>query len=205
MATKKKVEAKATPARSRTSRSKATASVALEHKQAMRDTGTAVKPLKQPSVRAQMGKLADAIGSEQNEDIFGADDSNDPASYHEASMPITASIADRLAVYQLELEYKHYEDDSNPVASLIKRNAQEASTHSATISLVITDFSKYVNDGRSASGAGVIELEGGQLTEELKYYVNEAIHKFCTAVDSRITVTRAIVQRFTLPGITFTI
>lgn len=206
MATKKKVEAKVTPARARPSRAKATASVALEHKQAMRDTSAVVKPLKQPSVRAQMGKLADAIGSEQNEDIFGADEGKDPSTYTPAEAPIRAELAERLAVYQLELEYKHYEDDSNPVASLIKRNAAEAMTQSATISLVLTDTTKFVNDGRSASGSGVIELaEGGQLTEELKYYVNKALDKFTRSVNSRITVTRCIVQRFILPGIPFII
>lgn len=206
MATKKKVEAKVTPARARPSRAKATASVALEHKQAMRDTSAVVKPLKQPSVRAQMGKLADAIGSEQNEDIFGADEGKDPSAYTPAEAPIRAELAERLAVYQLELEYKHYEDDSNPVASLIKRNAAEAMTQSATISLVLTDITKFVNDGRSASGSGVIELaEGGQLTEELKYYVNEALFKFTSSVNSRITVTRCVVQRFILPGIPFII
>lgn len=183
-----------------------------------------IKPLKPARVTASVGTrstdpilrldpdLVDArlgMGSlkhESGEDIFGADNVKDPATYVPANSPIRAEIAERLAVYQLELEYKHYEDDSNPVASLIKRNAQEASTHSATLSLVIDDYTKYVNDGRSASGSGVIELaEGGQLTEELKYYVHKAIDKFTSAVDSRITVTRAIVQRFTLPGIVFII
>lgn len=218
MATKKKVEqsvvtkaapkakGRPEPKRVRPSRAKATVSVALEHKQAMRDTSAVVKPLKQPSVRAQMGKLADAIGSEQNEDIFGADEGKDPSTYTPAEAPIRAELAERLAVYQLELEYKHYEDDSNPVASLIKRNAAEAMTQSATISLVLTDITKFVNDGRSASGSGVIELaEGGQLTEELKYYVNEALFKFTSSVNSRITVTRCVVQRFILPGIPFII
>lgn len=170
---------------------------------------TAAQPKRQRPSQAKAAvvkpeRVTASVGTASTDPVLRLDP--DLVSYTPTASPIEASIAERLAVYQLELEYKHYEDDSNPVSSLIKRNAQEACTHTATISLVITDFTKYVNDGRSASGAGVIELaEGGQLTEELKYYVNQAIHKFVTAVNSRITVTRAVVQRFTLPGITFII
>jgi len=178
------------PKRERPSRAKATASVALEHKQAMRDTSTADKP--QKTARLDLSQL----------ELEAAD----PASFTPANSPINASIAQNLGVYLLELEYKHYEDDSNPVAQLVKRNAQDASTHLATVSLVVTDVTKYVNDGRSASGSGILEVQDGiKLTEELKYYVNQAITCFTQSVGSRIHVTRCVVQLYALPGIPFII
>lgn len=181
------------PKRERPSRSKATASVALEHKQAMRDTSTAAKPQK-----LDLSQLTRA----EDPSEFPAD----TASFTSADSPIEASIADNLGVFILDLEYKHYEDDSNAVAQLVRRNAQEASTHSANISLVVTDVTKYTNPPNSGSSAGVIELcDGGKLTEELKYYVNQAIYRFIASVDSRINVTRCVVQRYTLPGIPFII
>lgn len=156
--------------------------------------------------------ILDVIGKSHTADLLRVASGEDPTSGADpelltpANSPIEASIAQNLGVYLLELEYKHYEDDSNMVAQLVKRNAQDANTHIATISLVVTDVTKYRNPANAGSGGGIIEVQDGiKLTEELKYYFNQAIYRFTASVDSRINVTRCVVQLYALPGIPFII
>lgn len=150
-------------------------------------TADSVSPAEAAKHRAKLELLADA-------DLSAPDDT------------ISAEIAQNLSVYLLDIEYRHYEDDSNLVSKLVKRNAQEASTHTANISLIITDTSQYVNPPESGSSDGIIEAsEGIKLTEELKYYIEKALYQFTSSVGSRITVTRCVVLPYALPGIPFII
>lgn len=150
-------------------------------------TAVSVSPAEAAKHRAKLELLANA-------DLSAPDDT------------IRAEIAPNLSSYLLDIEYRHYEDDSNLVSRLVKRNAQEAIVHTASISLIIPDTSKYVSPPNSGSSDGIIEdSEGVKLTEELKYYIEKALYQFTSSVDSRITVTRCVVQNYTLPGIPFII
>lgn len=119
---------------------------------------------------------------------------------------LTANLAPRLAVFQIELEYRHRADDSNMINTLIRRNSQDSMPHTALLSLVVEDMGAYpVPTEHGSDSGGIIETDGIALSADVKYFIYRAIDQFHAAADHKVSVSRAIVQTITLPGVAFII
>ncbi|MNQ98969.1 hypothetical protein D3C85_1146890 [compost metagenome] len=74
--------------------------------------------------------------------------------------------------------------------------------HSVVISLVVEDMGAYpIATEIGSDSGGIIETGGAPLSPDVKYFVYRAIDQFHAAANHKVSVSRAVVQVITLPGV----
>lgn len=122
------------------------------------------------------------------------------------SAPITADICERMAAFQLEIEYRPVTEQRNAVQEAMQQSYKDT-VHNAIVTLVVEDMASYpIPEAGSGEGGGFpIVAADHPIGVDTKFFVKRAIERFVIATDNTVEIVRVVVQQTPLPGIRFII